>query len=198
MTTPFSPFAETVLNHLWDLAYSSTRPGTMRRRQAKFPPAYEPPIFTQRATGGWITNGGKLFNSHYRFVVLDESTDFRVSANGRVWFAGRTCPSDSPVDFEKIVFVHDRVMLFSSSGESVLRPLDEQGNEMVVMHGGPAPETERRDVEGYERNWIEDLRWATQEEFAEYLASERAAARVSAVPPLSERPKRAVKGRKRN
>ena len=30
------------------------------------------------------------------------------------------------------------------------------------------------------------------------LASERAAARVSAVPPLSERPKRAVKGRKRD
>ena len=197
MTTSFSPFSEVIMNHLWDLTYSSTRTGAMRRRHAKFPPAYEPPIFTPRATGGYITNGGKLIGSPYRFVVLDDKTDFRVSANGRVWFAGRTCPSDSPVDFEKIVFVHDLVMLFSS-GATVLRPLDELGNEMVVIHSGPAPETERRDAEGYERNWIEDLRWATQDEFAEYLASERAAARASAVPPPSERPKRAVKGRKRN
>jgi hypothetical protein len=89
-------------------------------------------------------------------------------------------------------------MLFSSPDAGVLRPLDEQGTEMVVMHGGPASETERRDAEGYERNWIEDLHWATQEEFAEYLASERAAARASIVPPPGERPKRAVKGRKRN
>ena len=219
-----SPFTKVVMDHLSAVAVE-------RHKQPPFPLAVEAPVFTRRATGGWVTQGGKLIGSRYRFVVLDDDTEFRVSNDGRVWFRGRTRPGGSRVDFTKLVFVHDLVMLFSSTGGSLagdrplLRPLDENGKEMVVVHGGPglAPDGERRDADGYERNRVEDLRWATQEEFAEYLAGEtaRTVAVLTAVlapttaeaatgaateaadeaaikaPPPVDKPKRVVKSRKR-
>ena len=165
-----SPFTQVVMDHLWESLVSVV--AAARHEQPPFPLAVEAPVFTRRATGGWVTQGGKLVGSRYRFVELDDNTEFRVSNTGRVWISGRTCPGGSRVDFTKLVFVHDLVMLSTS----VLRPLDENGKEMVVMHGGPGlvPDAERRDADGYERNFAEDLRWATQGEFAEYLTGETA------------------------
>ena len=152
---------------LW-AAFAATLPSGAARRDLEVglqrdPDSFKnPPILEEEVTDAFgRSKGGRICGSRYRYTRRTNTTG-------------------------DVELVHNLIMRCSNgapdaeTGEWVMQdvPKDANGNDMVVMHGGPglAPDAERRDADGYERNWLVDLRWATQEEYAVYLAGERARA----------------------